>query len=55
MKWTKLPSCSEDVLRQLNSIKGVDKITNGVEIAYYLLLPSIKRKRRRKNGKPNKY
>jgi hypothetical protein len=51
MKWIKLPSCDDEILRKLNSIKGIHKATNGLAIGYYLLLPVVKEKRRRKHGK----
>lgn len=54
MKWTKLPSYDEytpRLLKQCESIKGIHKITNGLEIAYYMLLHDIKNQRKRKHGK----
>lgn len=51
MKWQKLPSCSDEVLRKIQHIKGLDKVTNGLEIAYYMLLLDVKKQRRRKYGK----
>lgn len=39
MKWTKFPSddmLTKKILSQCEAIKGINNITNGLEIAYYL-------------------
>lgn len=53
MKWTKFPSddmLTKKILSQCEAIKGINNITNGLEIAYYLLYQGVKEKRRRKHN-----
>nr|DAI10530.1 MAG TPA: hypothetical protein [Caudoviricetes sp.] len=53
MKWTKFPTDDELVqplFTKCQSIKGINNITNGLEIAYFLSLQSVKELRRRKHN-----
>ena len=51
MKWTKFPTDDElaqPLFTKCKAIKGIDNVTNGLEIAYFLSCKAVKHIRRRR-------